>query len=73
MIWRQPDHVATAVLIRLPGEHFTTGEGAHARILSGSEALRKRLLESAAGFRQELLYIYVINNLSPSNLKFDYH
>merc|ERR1719331_1380573 len=25
MIWRQPESMATAVLIRLPGEHFTKG------------------------------------------------
>lgn len=53
MIWRQqPESMATAVLIRLPGLHFTKGGGGgeEARILSGAEGLRKRLLE-AAGFR----------------------
>ena len=52
---RQPDSVA--VLIRLPAEHLTRSGGGGANlhpaarpILSGPEALRKRLLESA-GFR----------------------
>ena len=49
---RLPDSVA--VLIRLPAEHLTSSGGEHPRstrpILSGPEALRKRLLESA-GFR----------------------
>ena len=53
MIWREPESLATAVLIRLPGEHLTRGgaEGGEERTLSGPEALRKRLLESAGGFR----------------------
>ena len=62
MIWRQPESLATAVLIRLPEEHLTKGGGGGggggageggeaARILSGAEGLRKRLLESAGGFR----------------------
>ena len=51
MIWRES--LATAVLIRLPGEHLTRGgaEEEEERTLSGPEALRKRLLESAGGFR----------------------
>ena len=59
MIWRQPETMATAVLIRLPEEHLTKGGGGAgageggeaARILSGAQSLRKRLLESAGGFR----------------------
>ena len=53
MIWREPESQATAVLIRLPGEHLTRGgaEEGEERTLSGPEALRKRLLESAGGFR----------------------